>query len=91
VPPGIACASDARPSSVVPWFDGESPTSVATFAAPPRASRYWRGIIPPCEWPTTSTFAAPVALRTRSTKADSSTAESAIEPVALSGRLAGPP
>src|SRR4051794_29140852 len=37
--PGRKPASVARPSSVVPWLEGASPTSAPTLAAPPRFLR----------------------------------------------------
>ena len=59
------------------------PIRSSIFEPPPSNLIHWRGIIPPCEWPTIETFAAPVAARTRSTKSLSCAAEAAISPVAL--------
>ncbi|SKY22841.1 Uncharacterised protein [Mycobacteroides abscessus subsp. abscessus] len=41
---------------------------MATLAAPPSNRRYWRVEMPPIEWPTMSTLAAPVDASTLSTK-----------------------
>ena len=61
------------PTRVVPWFDPATLTTVFTLflvgsagLAPPSKRRYWRVTSPPWEWPTISTCAEPVAVRTAS-------------------------
>ena len=52
---------------------------------------YQRGIMPPCEWPTTSTFVAPSLASTRSTNAPSWAADVGMSPVAWTWLPGDPP
>ena len=65
-----------RLANVVPWVGGASATTRATLAASPGTNfgpyRAWK---PPSECPSRSTFAAPVAARTRPMKAAISVAD----------------
>ena len=67
---------------VVPWFDGDRPISLSTFADA-ESCMYPRGIMPPCECPTRSTLLAPLLASTKSMKVASWRAEAGISPVAL--------